>query len=259
MILSSTRNTRIERLWVEVGSQFGRHWRGFFTRLERLHHMDASDPAHLWLLHTLFLCEIRKDCENFQQDWNHHPLSGEGDQTPSDLRFLGQARHGVYSDDYDNVHPDVLNQYYGADSTRDARGQNPSGAGHSDEEDVDTEDLQERISHEQVRHVRHEPVAVPLAESPFSEDITELFLSALQEVRDAEVIPEAFGVLEQEWDDVGYPESEPIRSGRKYIDIPLPFAVWWPRAVSWVQGLSLLSHFQNAEDELMPYTDSDEA
>ncbi|KAK7000661.1 hypothetical protein R3P38DRAFT_3616554 [Favolaschia claudopus] len=33
---TSTRNTRIERLWVEVGSQFARRWRGFFLRLERL-------------------------------------------------------------------------------------------------------------------------------------------------------------------------------------------------------------------------------
>jgi hypothetical protein len=27
---SSTFNTRIERLWVEVGSQFARRWRAFF-------------------------------------------------------------------------------------------------------------------------------------------------------------------------------------------------------------------------------------
>jgi hypothetical protein len=32
----STRNTRIERIWSEVGSQFARAWRAFFLRLERL-------------------------------------------------------------------------------------------------------------------------------------------------------------------------------------------------------------------------------
>ena len=31
---SSTHNTQIERLWVEVGTQFARSWRAFFFRLE---------------------------------------------------------------------------------------------------------------------------------------------------------------------------------------------------------------------------------
>ncbi|KAJ3809479.1 hypothetical protein F5876DRAFT_43775 [Lentinula aff. lateritia] len=75
---SSTHNTRIERLWVEVGSQFGRAWRAFFFRLEGLHGLDRKNCHHLWLLHTLFLDEINKDCEDFQENWNAHPISGEG-------------------------------------------------------------------------------------------------------------------------------------------------------------------------------------
>lgn len=72
----STHNTRIERLWVEAGTQFARPWRAFFIRLERLHNLDCNDPAHLWLLHRLFLDEIAEDCERFRQDWNSHPISG---------------------------------------------------------------------------------------------------------------------------------------------------------------------------------------
>ncbi|KAJ6491001.1 hypothetical protein C8R45DRAFT_764018, partial [Mycena sanguinolenta] len=74
----STRNTRVERLWVEVGSQFARRWRGFFLRLERRHHLDRNNPHHLWLLHYLFLHDINKECEEFQHQWNHHPISGAG-------------------------------------------------------------------------------------------------------------------------------------------------------------------------------------
>src|SRR5689334_20600060 len=55
---SSTFNTRIERLWVEVGTQFARSWRAFFTRLEKDHLLERTDPRHLWLLHRLFLQEI---------------------------------------------------------------------------------------------------------------------------------------------------------------------------------------------------------
>ncbi|KAF8131304.1 hypothetical protein K438DRAFT_839559 [Mycena galopus ATCC 62051] len=80
---SSTNNTRIERLWVEVGSQFARRWRAFFYRLEALHGLDRSNPRHLWLLHFLFLDRINADCETFRAEWNCHPISGKGhDQSP---------------------------------------------------------------------------------------------------------------------------------------------------------------------------------
>lgn len=81
---SSMHNTRIERLWVEVGRYFGRPWRAFFFRLERLHHLDRKNPYHLWLLHHLFLDEINADCKSFQEQWNSHPISGEGhDESPN--------------------------------------------------------------------------------------------------------------------------------------------------------------------------------
>jgi hypothetical protein len=75
---SSTHNTRIERLWVEVGSQFARAWRAFFFRLEELHGLDRKNPFHLWLLHFLFLDSINDDCEEFAENWNAHPISGKG-------------------------------------------------------------------------------------------------------------------------------------------------------------------------------------
>lgn len=80
---SSTHNTRIERLWVEVGSQFARRWRAFFFRLERCHHLDRNDPHHIWLLHYLFLDAINEDCQGFQDSWNAHPLSGDGNRSPN--------------------------------------------------------------------------------------------------------------------------------------------------------------------------------
>ena len=83
-VCSSTTNTRIERPWVEVGSQFARQWRAFFMRLERIHCLNADDPDHLWLLHFLFLDDLNRDCQQFVNEWNHHPISGRGrDQTPS--------------------------------------------------------------------------------------------------------------------------------------------------------------------------------
>ncbi|KAJ7751390.1 hypothetical protein B0H16DRAFT_1373775, partial [Mycena metata] len=43
-----------------------------------------DNPHHLWVLHFLFLNEINKDCDEFRNDWNNHPISRKGhNQTPS--------------------------------------------------------------------------------------------------------------------------------------------------------------------------------
>lgn len=84
---SSTHNTRIERLWVEVGSQFARAWRAFFFRLEKLHSLDRKNPHHLWLLHYLFLDMINEDCKEFAETWNAHPISGEGHDRSPNVRY----------------------------------------------------------------------------------------------------------------------------------------------------------------------------
>jgi hypothetical protein len=71
-------NTRIKRLWLEVGTQFARAWRAFFYLLERRHLLDRGNKHHLWLLQYLFLESINNDCQDFQATWNAHPISGEG-------------------------------------------------------------------------------------------------------------------------------------------------------------------------------------
>lgn len=76
MFGSSTRNTRIERLWGEVGSQVARRWKGFFQKLEREFHLNRGKPAHLWLLSEIFLDDLRKDCAEFVDMYNHHGIRG---------------------------------------------------------------------------------------------------------------------------------------------------------------------------------------
>ncbi|KAH9886213.1 hypothetical protein C8Q73DRAFT_748968 [Cubamyces lactineus] len=138
---SSTRNTRIERMWVEVGTQFAMRWRAFFTRLERCHRLDPSAPGHLWLLHVLFLREINDDCQSFQRDWNHHPLSGSGhNKSPLDMRFLAHLERGVVADDLNDVHPDLISRYYGVEGPERQHRLGQTGAGHySDPEDDDVD------------------------------------------------------------------------------------------------------------------------
>ena len=87
--ISSTHNTRIERLWVEVGRNFCRTWRAFFNRLEDQFELDCSNPSHIWLLQMLFLDDLNADCGSFVREWNSHPISGNdtGDMSPQ-VRFF---------------------------------------------------------------------------------------------------------------------------------------------------------------------------
>ncbi|KAG8943831.1 hypothetical protein FRC04_002454 [Tulasnella sp. 424] len=139
---SSTHNTRIERIWVEVGKQFARRWRAFFTRLENQYHLDVKNQAHVWLLQVLFLDAISADCKAFVRNWNLHGIRGEQtrNMAPIDLRFLGQQEHGVYlgSDDeeFPDADPQELQDYLGVEGPI-QRTNRRSGAGHASSEDED--------------------------------------------------------------------------------------------------------------------------
>jgi len=66
----------------------------FYTQLERLYFLERDDPHHIWLLHSLFLDDIQHDCEEFQRDWNSHPLSGRGkNMSPLVYIYFQEAPH----------------------------------------------------------------------------------------------------------------------------------------------------------------------
>jgi hypothetical protein len=83
-------NTRIERLWVEVGRRFVRQWRAFFIRLERCHLLERNNASHRWLLHYLFLESINDDCKRFCEEWNAHPISGVAGGYSPNVSYLIQ-------------------------------------------------------------------------------------------------------------------------------------------------------------------------
>ncbi|KAJ7645241.1 hypothetical protein DFH06DRAFT_998707, partial [Mycena polygramma] len=254
---SSTHNTRIERLWVEVGSQFARRWRAFFYRLERLHGLDRTDPHHLWLVHFLFLDALNEDCAKFQEEWNAHPISGEGhDQSPNDMFFMGQTSHGVYVDDCEGVHPEVISQYYGVHGPVRDRAAGQTGAGQLEDEAIpqveedqeldedDWVDLEEQIADAHEANFHHEPVAVPKHANPFSGEAAQVFEDAFKRVKAAGIVPGGYGLCEEEWEDGAYPSFEILKSGRrgkKELRIALPDSIWRPRAILWGQALDVLN------------------
>ncbi|KAJ7479011.1 hypothetical protein FB451DRAFT_1032227 [Mycena latifolia] len=92
----SVHNTRIERLWYDVTHGFGQKWKTFFTDLEVNHGMNPTLPAHIWLLHHLFLHCINADAQEWAEAWNSHNLQIRGERTrsPRDMFLFSMVRDG---------------------------------------------------------------------------------------------------------------------------------------------------------------------
>lgn len=180
------------------------------------------------------------------------------------MRFISRSEHGVdesqpgvhqsvldaFVEDHPNVPPHVLEAFYGTDGNHDrGRRPNQTGARHppdeeDDEEDIDTQ-LEEMIANEENGNVRHDAIEVPKSEGPFPPDIEALFRNTLQTLQDHDIVPENYGVTEDEWDSDGYPERETLAVGsRKKISIQLPVDIWLQRASLWAQGLDLMARFE---------------
>nr|GAT42662.1 predicted protein [Mycena chlorophos] len=260
---SSTNNTRIERLWVEVGSHFVRQWRAFFYRLEDLHHLERRNPEHLWLLHQLFLDRINDDCDEFRAVWNLKPISGEGhNRSPEALLKLGQLQHGRYANasEYENDHPAVLQHYYGTHGPVQQRTQ--TGAGQLDDEEVsdadsdieaysDSDDENPHlnaaaIAESQRDEFNHKPVSVPKHSCPFDQDLDfQRFVQAIEQSTRKDLLPVGYGIRAEEWEDGIYAPYYIIKSGRKgskRLRVDLPDEIWRPRSELWTRALAVLDH-----------------
>ena len=95
-LFRSVHNTRIERLWYDVTHGFGQKWKRFFLELEANHGLDTNLPAHIWLLHHLFLTRINEDADEWAHAWNSHTLQlrGERNSSPRDIFFFSMHVDG---------------------------------------------------------------------------------------------------------------------------------------------------------------------
>ncbi|KAG8712861.1 hypothetical protein FRC08_014000 [Ceratobasidium sp. 394] len=267
----STHNQRIERLWLDVGKQFGRPWKAFLLRLEGLHCLDRSNAHHLWLLHLLFIDGLNSDVTSFISRWNAHGISGPNThgQSPQDLRFLGQLTKGVQEDIYADVPLDILQEFLGIDTeplASEEQGETVSNVGEAAptttgsleelEDDIDLTALgnheaevvtflRQQLQHEQEKHVRHPPVSVPKKICPFeSEEQVANFCDAWSVACQDGFKPTGYGILQGEWDGDTYPSEHYIGNSRRVnssLFIPLSHSVWFPRAVEWAVGLHIMN------------------
>lgn len=150
------------------------------------------------------------------------------------------------------IHPGVIQHYLGSTIQPLQSPQMSSSSDMYDQEweeiPLETSDLNtiaSLIADEQAAQFLHEGAQVPQDHNPFSHPGAEtVFAEALEEVQAIEYIPSGLGILEEEWDEDGYPELEVIhgRRGKKELTVVLPDFVWRPRAIRWCQALTVLNH-----------------
>jgi hypothetical protein len=87
---SSTHNERIERLWRDVHRSV-LHFADTFRGLESDGVLDTLNDADMFSLHYVFLPRINKCLHDFQESWNNHSLSTEGNMTPYQLYAEGMT------------------------------------------------------------------------------------------------------------------------------------------------------------------------
>ncbi|KAG8921378.1 hypothetical protein FRC01_000283 [Tulasnella sp. 417] len=98
----SVHNVRIERLWVDVTTQFGAKWADFFTLLEVRHGLNINNHNHLWLLQYLFLLDINTEANYFRDSWNNHVIQmrGQRSRSPADMFGFDMFVYGVRGEDF---------------------------------------------------------------------------------------------------------------------------------------------------------------
>ncbi|KAJ7926842.1 hypothetical protein B0H13DRAFT_1861856 [Mycena leptocephala] len=144
-----------------------------------------------------------------------------------DMRFVGELRYGKYADDFENVHPDIL-QCYANEAVVQVTWIWPSRATKTDT--FGTKLLK-------LRNTNFFLAVKKLAE----------FFMTHSRSCGTGIIPIGMGVAEVEWEDGFYPETEAVKVGRKDIETPLPFRVWWPRAAACAQGLEMMAKIRAVE------------
>ena len=78
-------NERVEGLWRDVHRCIASIFTTTFRSLESNEKLGALNEVDLYCLHYVFLPHINISLLEFQESWNNHALSSEGNKSPLQL------------------------------------------------------------------------------------------------------------------------------------------------------------------------------
>ena len=87
----SVHNQRIERLWRDVFANCTILFYNLFHYMESNNLLDIDNELHMFCLHYIFRSRIDNALQMFMHAWNNHPLSTEGNLSPTQLWIPGLA------------------------------------------------------------------------------------------------------------------------------------------------------------------------
>ena len=85
---SSTHNERVERMWRDLGRSVTSVYSSTFSVLERENLLDPLNEVDMFVLHFIFIPRLSKSLQDFQESWNLHGVSTEGNMSPYQLLDL---------------------------------------------------------------------------------------------------------------------------------------------------------------------------
>ena len=110
---SSVHNQRIERHNRSVNENVIESYKQIFYQMEARGILDPDNSMDIFCLHYVFLPRINRSLKEFIAAHNNHPVSTEGNKTPSQLFFLNlnltalrsgispeEIRHGINVSDF---------------------------------------------------------------------------------------------------------------------------------------------------------------
>ena len=89
----SVHNQRIERLWKDVNLYIVQYFKNLFHYFESIQLLDPVNEVHLLALHCVYKPRINRAVKSFVQQWNHHPISTEGNRSPYQMWTEGFYNH----------------------------------------------------------------------------------------------------------------------------------------------------------------------
>lgn len=191
-------NVRIERLWRDLTLGFGSKWKLFFQGLEVNDRLNPDSPAHIWLLHYLFLPAINNDAMDWAQAWNKHTLTQQDrrQSSPEDMFFFGMMQNGVrglapndedigdpveYGIDWDDFNDPQLLAHHDQENHVNTGDSNPFSTHHPNHlSHVELEEPASPLDPHQLQYLHDQLTQLPFFQSRSMDNHCLLWISALE-------------------------------------------------------------------------------
>lgn len=99
---------KVERLHRDVYSGVLCHYASLFSHMENHGILNADNEEHLFVLHQVFLPRINRSLDEFVNQWNSHPVSSAGNQSPEQMFISGSLDAAVQVGQAQGVHCPVV-------------------------------------------------------------------------------------------------------------------------------------------------------